>query len=43
MKMGKNILSEFEGDNSAESAGVNVTSQALGAWLAETQFERCAA
>ncbi len=43
VKMGKNILSEFEGDNWAKSASRNVTSQALSACLAESQFKRCAA
>ncbi len=43
VKMGKNILSEFEGDNWAKSASGNVTSQALSACLAESQFKRCAA
>jgi hypothetical protein len=43
VKMGKNIFAKFEGDNWAESASGNVTSQALGACLAECQFKRCAA
>jgi hypothetical protein len=38
MKMGKNILSELDGDNWAKSAGGNVTSQALSTCLAESQF-----
>jgi hypothetical protein len=38
MEVGKNILSEFEGDNWAESARGNVASQALSACLAESQF-----
>jgi hypothetical protein len=42
VKMGKNILSEFEGDNWAKSASGNVTRQALSACLAECQFKRCA-
>jgi hypothetical protein len=41
--MGKNILSEFEGNNWAKSASGNVASQALSACLAESQFKRCAA
>jgi hypothetical protein len=43
MKMGENIFSELEGDNWAKSASGNVTSQALSACLAESQFKRCAA
>jgi hypothetical protein len=43
MEMGKNILSEFKGDNWAKSASGNVASQALSACLAESQFKRCAA
>jgi hypothetical protein len=41
--MGKNIFAKFEGDNWAKSASGNITSQALGACLAECQFKRCAA
>jgi hypothetical protein len=43
MKMGKEILSELEGDNWAGSASGNVASQALSACLAESQFRGCAA
>jgi hypothetical protein len=39
--MGKNIFSEFEGNNWAKSASGNVASQALSACLAESQFKRC--
>jgi hypothetical protein len=39
MKMIKNVFSEFEWDNWSENSGGNVTSQALGACLAESQFE----
>jgi hypothetical protein len=38
MKTGKNIFSEFERNNWAKSASRNVTSQALSACLAESQF-----
>jgi hypothetical protein len=40
MEIIKNGFSEFEGYNGAESA---VSSQALSACLAESQFEGCAA
>ncbi len=43
VKVGKNILSKFEGGDWAKSASGNVTSQALSTCLAECQFERCAA
>ncbi len=43
VKVCKNIFAKFEGDNWAESACGNITSQALGACLAECQFKRCAA
>jgi hypothetical protein len=43
MKMRKNIFSELEGDNWPENACGNISSQALGACLAESQFEGCAA
>ncbi len=43
MKMQKKNLSELEGDNWAKNACGNITSQALGACLAESQFEECAA
>jgi hypothetical protein len=43
MKMGKNIFSELDGYNWAKSASGNVTSQALSACLAESQFKECAA
>jgi hypothetical protein len=43
VEMIKNSFSEFEGDNGVESASGNVTSQALSACLAESQFEGCAA
>ncbi len=39
VKMIKNGISEFDGNNGAKSAGGNVSSQALGACLAESQFE----
>jgi hypothetical protein len=46
VEMIKNGFSEFEGNNEgnngAESASGNVTSQALSACLAESQFEGCA-
>jgi hypothetical protein len=42
VKMGKNIFAKFEGDYWAKSASGNITSQALGACLAECQFKRCA-
>jgi hypothetical protein len=38
----KNWFAEFEGDNWAEGAVGNISSQALSACLAESQFERCA-
>jgi hypothetical protein len=43
VKMVENSFSEFEGYNRAESAIGNVSSQALSAWLVESQFEGCAA
>jgi hypothetical protein len=43
MKMRKKIFSELERYNWAENAGGNITSQALGACLAESQFVGCAA
>jgi hypothetical protein len=39
----KNILSQLEGVNWAENASGNITSQALGTYLADSQFEGCAA
>jgi hypothetical protein len=42
MKVRKNIFSELEGDNWVENACGNITSQALGACLEESQFEGCA-
>jgi hypothetical protein len=43
VKVCKDIFAKFEGDNWAESASGNITSQALGACLSECQFKRCAA
>jgi hypothetical protein len=43
VKMCKNIFPEFLGDNWLEDASGNVTSQALSACLAESQFKVCAA
>jgi hypothetical protein len=43
MKMRNNIFSELEGDNWVENAHGNITSHALGACLAESQFEGCSA
>jgi hypothetical protein len=37
------FFSEFEGDNLVKSACGNVSSQALSACLAESQFKECAA
>ncbi len=42
VKVGKNILLEFEGDNWVKSASGNVASQMLSACLAESQFKKCA-
>jgi hypothetical protein len=39
----KNVFPEFEGNNWAKIACGNVSSQALSACLAESQFEGCAA
>jgi hypothetical protein len=41
--MVKNVFSEFEGNNWAKIACGNVSSQALSASLAESQYEGCAA
>jgi hypothetical protein len=38
-----NGFSEFEGDNWTKIACGNISNQALSAWLAGSQFERCAA
>jgi hypothetical protein len=43
MKMVKNAFPEFEGNNWAKIACGNISSQALSACLAESQFEGCAA
>ncbi len=43
VKIIKNAFSEFEGDNWAKIAYGNISSQALSAYLAESQFEGCAA
>ncbi len=43
VKMIKNVFSEFEGNNWAKSACGNVSSQALSACLAESQFRGCVA
>jgi hypothetical protein len=39
----KNVCSEFEGNNWAKIACGNVSSQALNACLAESQFKGCTA
>jgi hypothetical protein len=41
--MSENIFSELEGNNWAKDASGNVASQALGACLAKSYFEGCAA
>jgi hypothetical protein len=43
MKMVQNFFSELEGNNWAKIACGNVSSQALSACLAESQFKGCAA
>jgi hypothetical protein len=43
VKMIKNVFSEFEGNNWAKIACGNISSQALSACLAESQFKGCAA
>jgi hypothetical protein len=43
VKIIKNVFSEFEGNNWAEIACGNISSQALSACLAESQFKGCAA
>jgi hypothetical protein len=43
MKIIKNIIPEVEGNNWAENASGNVTSQVLSACLVESQFEGYAA
>jgi hypothetical protein len=42
VKMVKNVFSEFEGNNWAKIACGNISSQALSACLAESQFKGCA-
>jgi hypothetical protein len=39
----KNVFSEFEGNNLAKIACGNISSQALSACLAKSQFKGCAA
>jgi hypothetical protein len=39
VKLNKNGFSEFEGNNGAKSASGNISSQALSACLAESQYE----
>jgi hypothetical protein len=43
VKMIKNVFSEFEGNNWVKIACGNISSQALSACLAESQFKGCAA
>jgi hypothetical protein len=43
VKIIKNAFSEFEGNNWVKIACGNISSQALSACLAESQFEGCAA
>jgi hypothetical protein len=43
VKIIKNVFPEFEGNKWVKIACGNVSSQALSAFLAESQFEGCAA